>query len=42
MEQEDDKDNDVVSCIGAWVTWPERSKGAKDEVKDIRRARSWP
>ena len=23
----------MVSCIGAWVTWPERPKGAKDEVK---------
>ena len=26
----------------AWVTWPERPKGVKDEVKQARRAKSWP
>ncbi len=35
MEEEDEDANDkyVVWCIGAWVTWPERPKGAKDNVK---------
>ena len=32
-EDEDAKDKYVVWCIGAWVTWPERPKGAKDKVK---------
>ena len=32
-EDEDAKDKYVVWCIGVWVTWPERPKGAKDEVK---------
>ena len=29
----EDKDKYMVWCIGAWVTWPERPKGAKDNVK---------
>ena len=29
-------------CTVAWVTRPERSKGAKDEVKQARRAQSRP
>ena len=32
-EDEDAKDKYVVWCIGAWVTWPERRKGAKDKAK---------
>ena len=28
----------VRKCNGAWVTRPERPKGAKDEVKEARRA----
>ena len=35
-EEEDAKDKYVVWCISAWVTRPERPKGAKDEVKMIR------
>ena len=34
-EEEDAKDKYVVWCISAWVTRPERPKGAKDEVKMI-------
>ena len=29
-------------CTVAWVTRPERPKGAKDEVKQARRAQSRP
>ena len=29
-------------CTDAWVTRPERPKGAKDDVKQARRAQSWP
>ena len=32
-DDEDAKDKYVVWCIGAWVTRPERPKGAKDKVK---------
>ena len=32
-EEEDAKDKYVVWCIGAWVTRPERLKGAKDKAK---------
>ena len=28
----------VIKCNGVWVTRPERLKGAKDEVKEARRA----
>ena len=35
-EEVDDKVKDVVWFIGAWVTRPERPKGAKNEVKDPR------
>ena len=41
-KEEDDNDKNVVRCIVAWVTRSEHSKGAKDEVKDARRAKSWP
>ena len=27
-----------IMDISVWVTWPERPKGAKDEVKEARRA----
>ena len=37
-EEEDAKDKDVVWCISASFTRPERPKGVKDEVKDARRA----
>ena len=42
-EEEHAKDKDVVWYISAWVTRPERPKGAKDEVKGARRppTRSW-
>ena len=36
--QDDDGHQKIVIVIGAWVTRPERPKGAKDEVKDARRA----
>jgi len=32
----------VRKCNGAWVTRPERPKGAKDEVKEARRAKRRP
>ena len=32
--QDDDDHQKIVIVIGAWVTRPERPKGAKDEVKD--------
>ena len=32
----------VIKCNGAWVTRPERPKGAKDEVKEARRAKRRP
>ena len=31
-EDDNDKDKDVVRCISAWVTRPERPKDAKDDV----------
>ena len=31
-----------AKCNGAWVTRPERPKGAKDEVKEARRAKRRP
>ena len=30
-----------IMDISAWVTLPERPKGAKDEVKEARRAVDW-
>ena len=38
----DDDDDDFSSCTVACVTRPERPKGAKDEVKQARRAKSRP
>ena len=42
-EEEDEQDDDVPmtlsnDCIVAWVTRPERPKGAKDKVKPAQRA----
>merc|ERR1712051_807166 len=32
----------IHACVHAWVTRPESPKGAKDEVKQARRAQSRP
>ena len=46
MEEDNDnkeeENKDKVWYISAWVTRSERPKGAKDEVKDARRAKSRP
>ena len=34
--------HDASRCNGVWVTLPERPKGAKDEVKEARRAKWRP
>ena len=41
-EIDQDGDGHQKIVIGSWVTQPECPKGAKDTVKDARRAKSWP